>query len=221
MSVPTPATTLWRLAIATWVAAIAAGAALALLHAQRPKSLASVSCEIDRAGGARWYLKGSGDAASASDPTPAEIARMDAVALEAPGDAPARALVDALHSCARQTPIAVALAAPGATTATPTFLVIAPRVPDPLEIDSDPVAISMREPGTWRIDALAVSVEAASTDVGSALARIRGPGRAIAATQPIEIRCATIPVSELRDVLVGLLKEAPEARLVLVGGSAP
>lgn len=221
MSDPTPSRALWRLAIAVWVAAAAAGAAALVLRGQRPASMPSITCSIDRAGAARWFLDRAGDEASAEGPALERLRRVDAVALEIPVDAPSSALVDALHACTRSEPLAVALAAPEATSAAPAFLAIAPRAPDPLALDSEPVVISPLGDGAWRIETLSLVHDAPALEVGAALARLRGPGRAIGAAQPIEIRCGTHEFAQVRDVLVGILKDAPEARIALVGGSSP
>lgn len=220
MSPPTPSRTLWRLAIAVWAAAAAAGVAALLLRGQRPAAMPSISCAIDRTGAARWFTTRTGDEASASGPTAADLGRAGAVAIEIPVDAPSIALADALLACERSEPLAVALAAPDATTAAPTFLAIAPRARDPLALDTEPVSISPLGDGTWRIASLSVAQDAPAREVGAAIARLRGPGRAIAATQPLEIRCGAHEFAQLRDVLVGVLKEAPEARIMLVGEAA-
>lgn len=220
MSAPTSSRALWRLAIAVWAAAAAAGVAALILRGQRPASMPSLTCSIDRSGAARWFLERTGDEASASGPAPADLRRIDAIALEVPVDAPSAALVDALHSCARSEPLAVALAAPAATSAAPAFLAIAPRAPDPLALDAEPVVISPLGDGVWRIETLSLVQDAPALEVGAAIARLRGPGRAIAAAQPIEIRCGAHDFAQVRDVLVGVLKDAPEARIALVGGSA-
>lgn len=221
MSAPTPSRTLWRLAIAVWAAAAAAGVATLLLRSQRPPSMPSITCSIDRAGATRWFIARTGDEASASGPSPADLSQADAVAVEIHVDAPSRALVEALHACARGEPLAVALAAPEATSVPPAFVAIAPRAPDPLALDAEPVAISPLGDGAWRIETLSLVQDAPALEVGAALARLRGPGRAIAATQPLEIRCGAHEFAQVRDVLVGILKDAPEARIVLVGGPVP
>ena len=221
MSGPTPSRTLWRLAVAVWAAAAAAGVATLLLRGQRPESMPSLTGSIDRAGSVRWYLGQTGDEASASGPSAADLGRVDAVAIEIAVDAPSSALVDALHACERGEPLAVAIAAPEATTASPAFVAIAPRAPDPLALDAEPVVISPRGDGTWRIETLSLVQDAPALEVGAALARLRGPGRPISAMQPVEIRCGTHSFAQVRDVLVGVLKDAPEARIALVGGSAP
>lgn len=221
MSAPTPPRTLWRLAIAVWAAAAAAGVATLLLRSQRPLSMTSITCSIDRAGAARWFLERTGDEGSASGPSSSDLGRIDAVAVEIHVDAPSLALVDALVDCARADPIAVALAAPEATSAPPAFVAIAPRAPDPLALDSEPVAIAPLGNGVWRIETLSLVQDAPALEVGATLARLRGPGRAIAATQPLEIRCGAHDFAQVRDVLVGVLKDAPEARIVLVGGQLP
>ena len=221
MTSPAPSKMLWRLAIAVWAAAAAAGIATMLLRGQRPASMPSISCAIDRTGAARWFIARTGDEASASGPSSKDLGQADAVAIEIPVDAPSIALVDALQACARAEPLAVAIAAPEATSAAPTFIAIPPRVPDALELDSEPVVVSPRSDGNWRIETLAVTLDAPALEVGAALARLRGPGRAIAATQPIEIRCGSHEFSQVRDVLVSVLKDAPEARIILVGGAAP
>lgn len=221
MTAPEPSRMLWRLAIAVWAAAAAAGIATLLLRGQRPASMPSVSCSIDRTGAARWFVAHTGDEASASGPPSGDLAQADAVAIEIPVDAPSIALVDALQACARADPLAVAIAAPEVTSAAPAFMAIPPRAPDALELDSEPVVLSPRSDGRWRIETLAVTIDAPPLEVGAALARLRGPGRAIAATQPIEIRCGAHEFSQVRDVLVSVLKDAPEARIVLVGGPVP
>ncbi len=221
MSQPTPSRTLWRLAIAVWAAAAAAGAATMLLRGQRPAAMPSLSCAIDRTGATRWFLQRTGDTASAEGPSPAELQRIDAVAIEIPVEAPSAALVDALHACTRSEPLEVALAAPDATSASPAFLAIPPRAPDPLALDSEPVVIKPADGGLWSIETLAVAEQVPALDVGEAIARQRGPGRAISAMQPIEIRCGTHDFAGVRDVLVGVLKSAPESRIVIVGGRIP
>lgn len=218
MRQPTPSRSLWRLAIAVWAAALAAGVATLLLRAQRPAQMPSLSCSIDRTGSARWFTARTGDEATASGPTATDLERVDAVAIALPPEAPSIALVDALESCARTKPLAVALAAPDATTAAPSFLAVPPRAPDLLALDAEPVVISPSGPGLWRIETLALAMDAPPLEVGAALAKVRGPGRAVSAAQPVEIRCGPHGFSTVRDVLVGLLKEAPEARIVLVGG---
>ncbi len=220
MSAPTPSRTLWRLAVAVWAAAAAAGVATILLRSQRPESMPSVSCAIDRTGAVRWFTARTGDEASASGPSSADLARADAVAIEINVDAPSIALVDALHACARGEQLAVALAAPEATSASPAFVAIAPRAPDPLALDAEPVVISPPGDGNWRIETLSLVQDAPALEVGAALARVRGPGRAISAMQPIEIRCGAHEFARVRDALVGILKHAPEARIALVGGPA-
>lgn len=221
MTSPAPSRMLWRLAIAVWAAAAAAGIATVLLRAQRPAAVPSISCAIDRTGAARWFVARTGDEASASGPSPRDLGHADAVAIEIPVDAPSIALVDALQACARAEPLAVAIAAPEATSASPTFTAIPPRAPDALELDSEPVVLSPSSDGRWRIETLALALDAPALEIGAALARLRGPGRAIAATQPIEIRCGTHEFSQVRDVLVSVLKDAPEARIILVGGPVP
>lgn len=221
MSATTPSRTLWRLAIAMWAAAAAAGAATLVLRGQRPASMPAISCAIDHTGAARWFLDPTGDEGSASGPSPSHLGRIDGIAIEIPPDAPSRAVVDALHACARGEPLAVALSAPEATSASPAFLAIAPRAPDPLALDAEPVVISPLGEGAWRIETLSLVQDAPAREVGAALARLRGPGRPIAATQPLEIRCGSHDFAQVRDVLIGVLKDAPEARIALVGGAAP
>jgi hypothetical protein len=221
MSAPTPSRTLWRLAIAVWAAAAAAGAATVLLRSQRPAAMPSISCAIDRTGTTRWFLSRTGDTASVEGPSPAELKRVDAVALEIPVEAPAAALVIALHACARAEPLAVAIAAPDATSAAPAFLAIPPRAPDPLALDAEPVVIATVDGTLWSIGTLGVAERVPALGVGDALARLRGPGRAISAMQPIEIRCGAHDFAGVRDVLVGVLKSAPESRIVIVGGRIP
>jgi hypothetical protein len=143
------------------------------------------------------------------------------VAIEISVDAPSTAIVDALSACAREEPFAVALAAAEASSAAPTFMVIPPRDPDALALDAEPVVIAPGGDGTWSIETLAVVTRAPALEVGPTLARLRGPGRAISAAQPIEIRCGMHSVGEVRDVLVGVLRDAPEARIALVGAPSP
>jgi hypothetical protein len=221
MSEPTSSRTLWRLAIAVWAAAAAASVATMLLRGQRPAAMPSLSCAIDRTGAMRWFLARAGDTASAEGPSAAELGRIDAVAIEMPVDAPSAALVDALHACARTDPLAVALAAPDATSATPAFLAIPPRAPDQLALDSEPVVVKPADSGLWSIETLAVAAQVPALEVGEAIARQRGPSRAISAMQPIEIRCGKHDFAGVRDVLVGVLKSAPESRIVIVGGRTP
>ena len=218
---PGPSRTLWRLAIALWGAAVAAGVATLLLRGQRPPAMPSVSCTIDRTGAVRWFTARTGDEASASAPSRSEIEGIDAVAIEISLDAPSIAIVDALSACAREEPFAVALAAAEATSAAPTFMVIPPRTPDELALDAEPVAIAPVGDGMWSIETLAVATRAPALEVGPTLARLRGPGRAISAAQPIEIRCGMHSFTEVRDVLVGVLRDAPEARISLVGAPYP
>jgi len=221
MSGVTPSRTLWRLAIAVWAAAAAAGVATVLLRSQRPAAMPSISCAIDRAGGTRWFLARTSDMASAEGPGAAELDAIDAIALEIPVEAPSAALVDALHACARAEPLAVAIAAPDATSAAPAFLAIPPRAPDPLALDAEPVVIASADGDLWSIATLAVAERVPALEVGDALARLRGPKRAISAMQPIEIRCGTHSFAGVRDVLVGVLKSAPDSRIVIVGGRTP
>jgi hypothetical protein len=221
MKGPTPTRTLWRLAIAVWATAGAAGVATLVLRGQRPAAMDSLTCTVDRTGAARWFTSGAGDEASAEAPSDAELGSVDALAIGIAVDAPARAIVSALLACAREDALAVAVAAPEATSASPSFAAIAPRPDDPLAIDSDPVTVSPAGDGAWRIETLALAVEAPALEVGPALARLRGPGREISARQPIEIRCGAERFEALRDVLVGVLRDAPEARIVLVGEAMP
>lgn len=221
MSAPTPPRTLWRLAIAVWAAAAAAGVATLLLRGQRPASIPSLTGAIDRTGAVRWYLAQTGDEASAIGPSSANLSRIDAVAIEIPVDAPSSALVGALHACERGEPLAVAIAAPKATSAAPSFVAVAPRAPDPLALDAEPVVISPAGSGMWRIETLALARDSAALEAGATLAELRGPGRPISAAQPIEIRCGAHDFAQVRDVLVGVLKHAPEARIILAGDLLP
>lgn len=218
---PGPSRTLWRLAIALWGAAVAAGVATIVLRAQRPSAMPSISGIIDRTGAVRWFTARTGDEASASAPSRREIDRIDAVAIEISLDAPSNSIVDALSACAREEPLAVAIAAAEATSAAPAFMAIPPRAPDALALDAEPVVIAPAGEGTWSIESLAVATRVTALEVGPTLARLRGPGRAISAAQPIEIRCGTHSVAELRDVLVGVLRDAPEARIALAGAPSP
>ena len=221
MSAATQTRGLWRLAIALWVAAAAAGIATLLLRAQRPPAMPSISCAIDRTGAVRWFAARSGDEASTSGPSASDLERIDAVAIGIPTDAPSIALLDALQQCARTAPLAVALAVPDATSAAPAFVAIPPRTPDPLELDAERVIISPAGGGMWRIETLALERGASALEIGAALAELRGPGRPISAAQPVEIRCGAYDFAQVRDVLVGVLKHAPEARIILAGDLAP
>lgn len=221
MSASAPSRTLWRLAIAMWVAGAAAGTATLVLRGQRPVSLPAIGCAIDRTGAARWFLDRTADEGSASGPSSSDLGRIDGVAIQIPPDAPSLALVDALHACARGEPLAIALSAPETASASPAFLAIAPRAPDPLALDAESVVISPRGDGAWRIETLSLVRDVPAREVGAALALLRGPNRPIAAAQPVEIRCGTVEFAQVRDVLIGVLRDAPEARIALVGGTVP
>lgn len=102
---PASARVLWRLAIAVWLAAIAAVAATGLLRAQKPAAIASMTCALDELGAARW-ISASGDVGAAgSEPSPDTLAQQEAIALSAPAKAPASALVRALAVAERTDPI--------------------------------------------------------------------------------------------------------------------
>lgn len=216
---PSNGRVLWRLAIAVWLAAIAAGTATALLRAQRPVAIPSMTCALDELGAARW-LSAQGDAsAEGSEPSPAALAQHEAIAVSAPSKAPASALVRALAVAERTDPILVALAAPGVTSAAPSFSLVSPPSTDPLDADSDPVSLRPLAQG-WVIESLGVSVRCDAPDAGAQLARLRGPGRPISAAQPLHIHVGSLDCGTVRDVLAGVLREAPEARIVLMSGEA-
>ena len=226
MSAVTPAPmqprVLWRLAIAVWVAAGAAAAATALLRSQKPAAIASMTCSIDELGAARWLGAQGSASADGAEPSPETLAQQEAIALAAPSKAPASALVRALSVAERTDPILVALAAPGATSAAPSFALVSPPSADPLDVDADPVHIRpLPQSQSWIIESLGVSATCDALEAAATLARLRGPARPIAATQPLHIHVGGVDWGTARDVISGVLRQAPEARIVLISGDLP